>query len=207
MRTRRTVICLLAGAFVSTAWAQEGKVQPPVKLVNETKVLELAGFPNCREALQSHSMRLSPDGNTLLYIKKVQEASKTSRAVYRLFLRSIKTCKDRIVPGEPSLSCDLLTGYVGMNPFSANGENMVIPIGGVLDEAPTQARGVAAQAGVFEIASGDLTKLDPTGSTILPLYDVAGSNIILFLMGDGKSRGDLKTSRLLISPARKIAFT
>ena len=206
MKTLNQLTCLLVVAIASGAWAQDAKPQPTVKIVNETRLFisENAGM---------HSMCLSPDAKTLLYVQRIPPAAKPdgkgapqNRRGYRLVIHDIKAGKDTVMPGAPSGSDDFLVACVSMRPFDAAGKNVAIPVGlGPADEPVRIGKG-QMQLGIYDLAAGKLKKLDLTAPVIFPSYDAEGKNLIVFAMFGGDKGPDIAASKIVISPADKIKF-
>ena len=202
MRTLNQLACLLVVAIASGTLAQDVKPQPTAKIVNETRIniLDYAGM---------HSMCLSPDAKTLLYVQRLPPPAKPdgeARRGYRLVVRDIKTGKDTVMPGAPSGSDDFLVACISMRPFDATGKNIVIPVGlGPADE-PVRIGEGQMQLGIYNLAAGKLKKLDLTAPVIFPSYDADGKNLIVFAMFTKDRRPDMASSKIVISPADKIKF-
>ena len=213
MKTMSQLACLLVIAVTSTAHAEDAKPKPAVKIVNETKVFKLDDSRDRRENAGMHSMCLSPDATTLLYVQRIPPAAKPGgdapqrrRRGYRLVLRNIKTGKDTVMPGAPSGSDDFLVAYVSMRPFDAAGKSIVIPVGlGPADEPLRPGKG-QMQLGIYNLAAGKLKKLDLTAAIIFPSYDAEGKNLIVLAMSLGDQGPDMALSKIVISPADKIKF-
>jgi hypothetical protein len=213
MKTLNQLACMLVNAIPTIAFAQDAKPQPTVKIVNETKIFKLDDSRNISENSSTHSMCLSPDAQTLLYVQKIPpaakpdgEAPKRASRGYRLVIRDIKTGKETVLPGAPSGSDDFMVACVSMRPFDAAGKNLIIPVDlGPVDQ-PTRIGKGQMQLGTYELATGKLTKLDVTGPVIFPSYDAAGKNIIVFVMAVGDKGPDMASSKIVISPVDKIKF-
>lgn len=213
MKTLNQLTCLLVITIASVAWAEGAKPQPTVKIVNETRIFKLDDSRNIRENAGVHSMCLSPDAKTLLYVQRIAPAAKPDgddwmqkRRGYRLVLRDIKAGRDTILPGAPSGSDDFLVACVSMHPFDAAGKNIVIPIGiGPSDEPVRPGKG-QMQLGIYNLAAGKLKKFDLTASVIFPSYDAEGKNLIVLAMVARDGRPDMAASKIVISPVDKIKF-
>jgi len=213
MKTLKQLTCLLVVTTGALAWAEDAKPQPGVKIVNETRIFELDDSRNIRENAGVHSMCLSPDAATLLYVQRIAPAAKPdgggpprNRRGYRLVIRDIKAGKDTVMPGPPSGSDDFLVACVSMRPFDAAGKNIVIPVGiGPADEPVRPGKG-QMQLGIYDLAAGKLKKLDLTASVVFPSYDAEGKNLIVLAMVARDGRPDMAASKIVISPADKIKF-
>ncbi|MCP4377134.1 MAG: hypothetical protein GY794_13280, partial [bacterium] len=206
MKLLNQLACLLVIAAVSNAWAEDAKPKPTVKIVNETKIFALEESRNIRENNGVHSMRLSPDGKTLLYIERLPKVANQRRRGYRLHIRDIKTGKDTVMPGAPSRSDDFLVAYASMYPFDATGKNLVIPIITSKDNKPVKIGEGEMQLGIYDIATGKLDKLDMKAPVIFPSYDATGKNLIVFEMFVGSGGPDMELSKIVVSPVDKIKF-
>ncbi|MDP6634895.1 MAG: hypothetical protein QGG42_08365 [Phycisphaerae bacterium] len=206
MKTLNQLICLFVVAIASTTWAQDAKPKPAVKIVKETKIFKLDDSRDVRENAGMHSMRLSPDGKTLLYMQQIPQANKQTRRGYRLLTRDIKTGKDAVMPGAPSGSDDFLVAYISMRPFDAAGKNLVIPVGVGQDNEPVQIGKGQMQLGSYNLATGKHKKLDLTAPVVFPSYDAAGKNLIVFAMFTRDGRPDMPSSKIVISAVDKIKF-
>ena len=207
MKTLNKLVWLLVAAITPLASAQDAKPKPAVKIVKETKVFKLDDSNNVRENQGVHSMRLSPDAENVLYVQQIQPAEGVKSSGHRLAIRNIKIAKDTILPGAPCGSDDFFVAYVSMNPFDAEGKNLVIPIGLGPENEPVRIGKGQMQLGIFNLESGKPKKLDLTGPIIFPSYDATGKNLIVFAMFMGDRGGpDLAQSKIVTSPADKIKF-
>jgi hypothetical protein len=215
MKTINTLALMFTIALASVASAQDGeqesvqnaKQEPAIKIVKETNIFLL---DKARDIGQSrgvvHSMRLSPDGKTLLYIKKIPQ-KKNKRSGYRLAILDIKTGKETVMPGAPISSNDFLIAYVATQPFDATGKNIVFPIGISKNDRPIALGRDKIGLGIYNIATGKVKKLALTAFVIFPTYDAKGKNLIVLEMFMGKAGGpDLALSKIVISPVDKIKF-
>jgi hypothetical protein len=199
MKTTNRFACLLVLAIASAASAQDAKPQSTLKVVKETKIFKLDKSRDISENSGLHSMRISPDGKTLLYVERIPQApNPQSRRSYRLGLRDIKTGKDTVLPGAPFRSDDFLVSYVSMHPFDATGKTLILPVG--LSENNESA------LCVYDIATAKLTKLDVKAAGFFPSYDAAGKNLIVFTILMGKRGPDMTNSKIVVSPVDKVKF-
>ncbi len=208
MKLLNQLTCLLVIAAVSNAWAEDAKPKPTVKIVNETKIFALDKSKIVHEN-DSPSMRISPDGKTLLYVERIAKANENARHAYRLRIRDIKTGKDTAMPGASCTEEDFLTAYVSSTcPFDATGKNLVIPICKSQDDGkPLDIPKGTMQLGIYEIATGKTKKLALTAPVIFPSYDATGKNLIVLEMFAKDSGGpDINASKIAISPVDKIEF-
>ena len=206
MKTISTLALMFTIAIASVASAQDAEQKSAVKIVKETKIFALDKSRDITENNGIHSMRISPDGKTLLYIERTPPGANENRRGYRLALRDIKTGKDTILPGAPSGSDDFLVAYVSMQPFDATNAKVILPVCISENNEPVRPGAGQMQLGIYEIATGKLTKPDLKAPIIFPSYDAAGKNIIVFEMAKGDRGPDLANSKIVVSPADKIKF-
>ena len=201
MKKLNKLACLLVIAIASVASAQNSSI----KIVKETKIFVLDKSRDFTENLV-HSMRISPDGKTLLYVERLPQDDNQNRRGYRLCLRDIKTGKDTVLPGAPSGSDDFLVAYVSMYPFDATGKKIILPVCVSENNEPVSPGNGQMQLNVYDIATGKLTELDLTASMLFPSYDASGKNIIVFMMFETDRGPDLELSKIVVSPSNKIKF-
>jgi hypothetical protein len=208
MKLLNQLACLLVIAAVSNAWAEDAKPKPTVKIVKETKIFALDDSRKISENDGMHSMRISPDGKTLLYIQGLPRNAnnRNNRRGYRLGIRDIKTGKETVIPGATSRSDDFLVAYVSMQPFDATGKNLVIPICVSDNGEPVRPGKGKMELGIYDITAGKVKKLALTAPVIFPSYDAKGKNLIVFEMFIGNQGPDLASSKIVISPVDKIKF-
>jgi hypothetical protein len=204
MKTVNQLIGLLVIAAATGAQTQAAKPAPGVKLTNETPIFKLDDSRKINANRGMHTMRLSPDGKMLLYVRRVKAANKETRGGYQLALRDIKTGKDTIMPGAPCGSDDFFVACVSMLPFDAKGEKLVIPIGAGAE--PVRPGRGTMQLGLYDIKSGKVNKLDLSGPIIFPTYDAEDKNLIVLVMAKGERGPDPANSKIVVSPADKIKF-
>ncbi|MBT3199813.1 MAG: hypothetical protein HN350_07845, partial [Phycisphaerales bacterium] len=202
MKNLNTLACLLALAVASAAFAQDASV----KVVKETKIFALDESRNISENSGIHSMRMSPDGKTLLYVERIPQAANQNRRGYRLGLRNIKTGKETILPGASCRSDDFLVAYVSMHPFDATGKKLILPITVSEKNEPVRPGKGQMKLGVYDIATAKLTELEMKAPIIFPSYDAAGKNLIVFAMFMGDRGPDMELSKIVVSPVDKIKF-
>jgi hypothetical protein len=206
MRTTNTIALMLIVALASVAWAQDAEQKSAVKVVKETKIFSLDKSRDISENSGIHSMRLSPNGKTLLYVARLPQAATQKRRGYRMVLRDIKAGKNTVLPGAPSGSDDFPVACVSMRPFDATGKKLISPVClGENDEPVSPGRG-QMQLKVYDIATGKVTDLNLKAPIIFPSYDASGKNIIVFAMFKGERGPDLALSKIVVSPVDKIEF-
>ena len=224
MNTSNKALCVLligiTAVIIANATASAEGAEPPAvpRLVNETKIFALDKSRDIRENRGMHSMRLSPDGKKLLYIRcmtfpggpatpqpgGIPNRPARARRGYRLVLRDIKTARDTVLPTPASRSDDFVVAVVSMRPFDAAGKTIVMALGIGADDGPIMPGEGQMQLGLYDVASGKLKKLDLTAPIIFPSYDVEGKNLIVLGMVKEK-QGTLHVGP--VAPADKIKFT
>jgi hypothetical protein len=202
MKKLNKLACLLVIAIASVASAQNTSL----KIANETQIFVLDKSRDITENSGLHSMRISPDGKTLLYVERLPRTGNQGRG-YRLVLRDIKTGKDTVLPGAPSESDDFLVAYVSMHPFDATGKKIILPVcGSELNNEPVDPGDGQMQLNIYDIATGKVTDLSMNAPVLFPSYDAAGKNIIVFVMFKGEDGPDMELSKIVVSPSKKIKF-
>jgi hypothetical protein len=198
------IVCVLA--FSVLARAADGP-----KLVGEKAIMELGG-KKIAYLLNGgiSSMRLSPDARKLLYfrrgaykIKRADGKERTSEGL-KPVLRDLKTGKDTPLPIPALYNEDYSAAWLSMTVFDPSSKTIIVPVGldgnknGRIDETSEQC-----VAGLYDIASGKLTKLKTQGKLIFPAYHPNGKTLIVMGAVGPKTLGDLFVR---VSPAGKIKF-
>jgi len=192
-----SIACVL---MISSVVAAAGGV----KLANEKQIMTIPTSGDGRVLVTPGSMRLSPDGKGLLFIRREKikiEGGKKTRTGYRLVLRDLATGTDKVLPIPALFDDDYATMYVALNPFDKTGAKIVVPTGddangdGLIDPKSEKM-----YVGIYDVATGKVRKLDMTDSIVFPGFDATGTKIVALLMS--RDGGDMK-GQLVVTPVDK----
>ncbi len=198
------IVCVLA--FSVLARAADGP-----KLIGEKAIMDLSEKKIAYRFNKGvSSMRLSPDGRKLLYFRRASYKTKradgkerTSQGV-KAVLRDLKTGKETPLPIPALYDEEYSAAWLSMTVFDPSSKTIIAPVGldgnknGLMDEMSEKC-----VAGLYDIASGKLTKLKIEANLILPAFSPDGKT--LMVMG---ALGPETPSELFIrvSPADNIKF-
>ncbi len=198
------IVCVLA--FSVLARAADGP-----KLVGEKAIMDLDRKKiACRFNGGVSSMRLSPDGRKLLYFRKgvyktkrADGKERTSSGV-KAVLRDLKTGKETPLPIPALYDEEYSAAWMSMTVFDPSSKTIIVPVGsdgnknGLMDEMSEKC-----VAGLYDIASGKLTKLKVEANLIFPAFSPDGKTLMVMgAIGPG-TPGELF---IRVSPAGKIKF-
>ncbi len=179
---------------LSTATAADGP-----KLVNEKQILPDNENWKISENQGINSMRLSPDGKHLLYIRweKVNDPEENrQRRIYRIVLRNIASGKDKTLPIPAYRNGEIAVIMLSMNVFDTTGKRIVLGVGidangdGRHDHRQEKMKPV-----VYDIASGKTKDLSMQDDIIIPTFDRTGKGFIIIAADKQARTGKLITMR------------
>lgn len=180
------VACVMACGEVVGA-AKTGKI------VDETVIFELSEDIGRRENAGVGSMRLSPDGTKLLFIRR-QGADRTTRS-YRLVLRDIKGGKDRELKIAGYDQDDLAAFMLAGNVFDPAGKRLAL---GVAVDANKNGRHdfggddpEQMQAVLYDLATDKATKIGLSADIVLASFDRTGKGLVLITADKEAAEGKM----------------
>jgi len=197
-----TLLCVLAMSAVAHA------ADAP-KLVGEKEIMKLDDSIAYRENNGAWSMRLSPDGRRVLYIRK--KTYKTTRADgtqrdrpgYKLVLRDLKTGKDTVVPVPALFDDDFAVAWLSMTVFDPAGKTLIVPASQDGNKNGLMERTETCKPGLYDIASGKLKTLDVEGNMIFPTFHPNGKMLVVLALKGAGAPTDVKVH---VTPTDKIKF-
>lgn len=133
-----------------------------------------------------YAAQISPDGKLLVYQKIDRQAateptvSGAGKPVYRLVLRELESGKETLLPSAAMASDDPIQILLKGGIFSKDSGKITFFVsddanGNGLYDKETEK----LQAGVYDVASGKLTKVGPIDEIILPVFDGRGTGLVI----------------------------
>lgn len=188
---KRAILLTFLGVLMLVSSTATATDKP--KLINKKSI-----FPYHRNRMiqKNHginSMRLSPDGKHLLYIRR----ERGNRC--RIVLQNIISGKNKDLPIPAYDDVDIPMMMLSMNVFDTAGKRIVLGAGidtngnGVFDSSREKMKPV-----VYDIASGKTKDLPVQNNITIPTFDRTGKGFII-IAGDE----DAKTGKLITMRAEK----
>ncbi len=204
--TVRVILALLVlascGVCAAMAPKDDDDKSPAAKLVDEKVIFKFTSDGDTAPGRDPGSMKLSPDGKRLLYIrrKRLDVGEKDSRRAYEVRLRTLAGGEETVLPIPAYTMDDIPRMMISMNVFDAAGKRIVLGIG--VDENNNglhDYRKEKLQAALYDIAKDKVTKLDVTDNIVLPTFDRMGKGLIILA-----TTKDIWTGKLYTTPADQI---
>ncbi|MCP4374931.1 MAG: hypothetical protein GY794_01925 [bacterium] len=205
MKNAVTLILLCVLTMSATARAADGP-----KLVGEKEIMTLDKTIACLQRGGIRSMRLSPDGRRMLYLRKktykitMPNGRSYDRQGVKFVLRDLKTGKDTTLP-VPAVPEKLVGAMcLSMTMFDPTGKTLVVPVGvdpnknDLADQWSEKSK-----VGLYDIASGKLKTLDLEDGVVIPAYHPDGKRLIVTVIEITRSKKDIK---VYVTPTDKIKF-
>ena len=198
-----TLLCVLAMSAV--ARAADGP-----KLVGEKEIMKLdENIIAYGQNRGIYSMRLSPDGRRVLYIRRKiykitsADGKQRDRRGYKLILRDLKTGKETPVPVPALFGGDFAAAWLSMTVFDPTGKTLVVPASQDANKNDLMERTERCKAGLYDIASGKLTILDVEGNIAFPTFHPNGKTLVVLAI---ERAGASRDAKVHITPRDKIKF-
>jgi len=197
----RNIVRAILVVTCVVACGQAFGAEKTAKIVDETVVFALGEDVNRGENAGIGSMRLSPDGTKLLFIRSVKDGD--GRRSYPLILRDIKAGKDR----ELKIPCyaidDIAVFMLSGNVFDKAGKRVALGVGidankngrhDFMGDAPEKM-----QAVLYDLATDEMTKVGETADVALASFDRTGEGLVM-IVADKKA----ESGKMLVTPVAKI---
>ncbi|MBL7133497.1 MAG: hypothetical protein ISS78_05315 [Phycisphaerae bacterium] len=203
--TVRVILALLiaAGCGVCAAMApKDDDKSPAAKLVDEKVIFKFTGDKDTAPGRDPGSMKLSPDGKRLLYIrrKRLEVGKGSPTRAYEVRLRTLAGGEEVVLPIPAYTWDDIPRMMISMNVFDAAGKRIVLGIGvDKNNDGLHKHREEKLQPAFYDIAKDKVTKLDVTDEIVLPTFDRTGKGLIIIAATE-KAR----TGKMYTTPADKI---
>jgi len=197
-----TLLCVLTMSTVAHA-----KDAP--KLVGEKEIMKLNDNIAYRRHQGAWSMRLSPDGRRVLYLRKKTykttraDGSQRDRRGYKLVLRDLKTGKDTVVPVPALFDDSFAVAWMSMTVFDPTGRTLIVPAGQDGNKNGLMERTEKCKAGLYDIASEKLKTFDIESNVIFPTFHPDGKTLVVLALEGARTPTDVKVH---ITPTDKIKF-
>jgi hypothetical protein len=205
MRDRLVVTCVVLLVFFGVSGAAEPDKTAGAKLVDVEPIFALSDDAKVRETQGFGSMKLSPDGKKLLYIRRREVApAAEGRSVraYDLILRDLVTKKEKPLKIPAYTWDDIAIMMLSMNVFDPAGDRITLAAGvdrngnGLHDYRDAKE---PLQAILYDLASDKITTIDVQASIVLSTFDRTGKRLIII-----KAERDARTGNMFTTPADKI---
>ncbi len=196
-------LAILAGCGVCAAMApKDDNKAPAAKLVDEKVIFKFTGDRDTAPGLDPGSMKLSPDGKRLLYIrrKRLDVGKGSPTRAYEVRLRTLAGGEEVVLPIPSYTMDDIPRMMISMNVFDAAGKRIVLGIG--VDEDNNglhDYRKEKLQLAFYDIAKDKVTRLDVTDDIVVPTFDRTGKSLIMIVATE-KGR----TGKMYTTPADQI---
>ena len=206
MKNRRLVTCV---AFVVVGAAASARAETPkgdqATLVDVEPIFALSDNAKLSENQGFGSMKLSPDGKKLLFIRRreVAPAAEGRRVrAYDLILRDLVTKKDKTLKVPAYTWDDIAVLMLSMNVFDPAGGRITLAMGvdkngnGLHDYRDAKE---PLQAILYDLATDKITKIDVQAPIVLSTFDRTGKRLIII-----KGEREGRTGNMFTTPADKI---
>jgi hypothetical protein len=196
---RNALLGMLAVACIFAPGQAVG-AEKSAKIVDEKTIFALRDDVNLGENAGVGSMRLSPDGTKLLFIRR-QGADRQTRS-YKLVLRDIKTGKDKELKLPGYDNDDLAAFMVAGNVFGPAGRKVALGVG--IDANKNGRHDFSGdsekmQAVVYDLTTDKMTKIGETADVALASFDRTVKGLVI-ITGDKKA----ETGKMFVTPTEKI---
>jgi hypothetical protein len=187
------VVCIFASG-------QADGAEKSAKIVDEKAIFALSDDVNLGENKGVGSMRLSPDGTKLLFIRRRGDDRKTRS--YKLVLRDIKTGKDKELKLPGYDNDDMATFMVTGNVFGPAG--LKVALGAGIDANKNGRHDFGGdsekmQAVVYDLATDKMTKIGEAAYVALASFDRTGKGLVI-INADKKA----EMGKMFVTPLEKI---
>ena len=211
------VSCAAVVVLVAAAVSQAGEL----KFVNSKGVAVVPKPISGSVAVKKWNAHLSDNGRYLLHIRAVRKTVRqakmtTVRTAYRLVLSDLKNSSESGLPGVPiAIAREYIGAFMSMRIFNAAGTKIVVPYGVDIDgDGWYSLRKDKMCLGIYDIATGKITKRDIPGEIVLPTFDRSGKRLLVMAFanilrntgklyygpGDGTGLKQLKAAGMPHSP-------
>jgi hypothetical protein len=182
------------------ACGQAVGAETSAKIVDEKAIFALGDDVNRGENGGVGSMRLSPDGTKLLFIRRVGEDRKTRS--YQLALHDIKTGKEKELELPGYDTDDLAEFMVSGNVFGPAGRKVALGVG--IDANKNgrhdwQRGSEQMQAVVYDLATDKMTKIGETSDVALASFDRTGKGMVII-----NAEKKAMTGKMFVTPLEKV---
>ena len=174
--------CTAAVVLAAAAVSQAGEL----KFVNSKAVAVVPKPISGSVVVKKWNAHLSDDGRYLLHIRTARKTFRrgkvtTVHTAYRLVLSDLENSSEWGLPGVPIA---IARGYIGtfmsMRIFNAAGTKIVVPCGVDIDgDGWYSLRKDKMCLGIYDIATGKMTKRDIPGEVVLPTFDRSGKKLLV----------------------------
>ena len=196
---RNALLGLLVVAC-SFACSRAVGAEKSAKIVDEKAIFALGNDVNWDENAGVGSMRLSPDGTKLLFIRRQGDNRQTR--LYKLVLRDIKTGKDKVLKLPGYDNDDFAAFMVVGNVFGPAGRKVALGVG--IDANKNgrhdfKSDNEKMQAVVYDLATDRITRIGETTDVALASFDRTGKELVI-INADQKA----ETGKMFATPVEKI---
>ena len=201
MKDRLVVTCAVLLVSFGVSDAAETDKTAGAKLVDVEPIFELSSDAKINENQGPGSMKLSPDGKKLLFIRRREVApvaeGRSVRA-YDLILRDLVTKKEKALKIPAYTWDDIVVMMLSMNVFDPAGRRITLAAGvdkngnGMHDHR--QANQEPLQAILYDLATDKITKIDVQASVVLSTFDRTGKRLIILKVDRETGTGNLFTT-------------
>jgi hypothetical protein len=196
---RKTIFGMLVVACVF-ACGQAVGAEKSAKIVDEKALFALDDEVNLHKNRGEGWMRLSPDGTTLLFFRRLGENRQTWS--YKLVRRDIKTGKDKELELPSYDNGDIAAFMVSGNVFGPAGRKVALGVGVDANENgrhDSRSGGEQMQAVVYDLTTDKMTKIGAAGELVLARFDRTGKGLVI-INADRKAN----TGEMFVTPLKKI---
>jgi len=176
------VSCAAVVVLVPDGASQAGEL----KFVNSKAVAVVPKPVSGSVAVKKWNARLSDNGRYLLHIRSVHKTSHQAgvtsvRTAFRLVLSDLKNSSESGLPGVPiAIAREYIGAFMSMRIFNAAGTKIVVPYGVDTDgDGWYSLRKDKMCLGIYDIATGKITKRNIPGQVVLPTFDRSGKKLLV----------------------------
>ena len=169
-------------ALSCAAVSQAGEL----KFVNSKAVAVVPKPVSGSVAVKKWTARLSDNGRYLLHLRAVHKTSHQAgvtsvHTAYRLVLSDLKNSSESGLPGVPiAIAQEYIGAFMSMRIFNAAGTKIVVPYGVDIDgDGWYSLRKDKMCLGIYNIATGKITKRNIPGEIVLPTFDRSGKKLLV----------------------------
>lgn len=187
------LVAVCIAAFGTAALAAEA-----AKIVDEKVIFEMSDDAKVREHRGIGSMRLSPDGTKLLYIRR--RVGENRQRAFKLVIRDIKAAKDKELKIVPYEDDDIAVIMLSSKVFDPAGKRLALGIGvDVNNDGRHDYSKETMQAVLYDLATDKVTKVGASAPVVVASFDRTGKGLVL-VSADAAAR----SGKMCTTPADKV---
>jgi len=180
------------------AMGTAARAEEAARIVDEKVIFEMSDDAKVRENRGVGSMRLSPDGTNLLYIRRCVDGNRDRD--YKLIIRDIKAAKEKELKIVPYEDDDIAVIMLSSRVFDPSGKRLALGMGvDVNKDGRHDFPKETMQAILYDLATDKITKVGAPAPVVVASFDRTGKALVLISADVMAQSGTMYTT-----PADKV---